>query len=457
MNIDVHTLFYIFSLGKYLIIFFLSVYVIFYNVKNPILYIFIISKILYAFLWILLALRDNIPWFYGVVLPNTFLIFAIFLDLYSIINANKKFAINHFKRSITIPVVLSIVFLFAGNLHEGTRIVVMSIIIAFLYIAGSLLLIFKKDKTKIQELVSFLCFLIGLTFVFRSFWAYFQESSVILNINNNVQIISYLLLIIGSFSFPMILLLILKEVEEKEIKIKNETLIQSNKNKTNFFAIIAHDLKGPLGTYTQMIELLINRHKEMPASKIEEFLVKLHNSSKQTFHLLENLLQWSRAESGTIKVHPEYVQLKNIFNPVILLMKNSISIKNLSLEVHIQEEATVYCDYNMIMTVVRNLISNAIKFTPNNGKIIITSNINTENYIEISFEDSGVGISKENLKTIFDLNFNSNTKGTNNESGTGLGLKLAKEYIEKNNGFIGIESEVNVGTKVWIQIPTTEL
>lgn len=206
-----------------------------------------------------------------------------------------------------------------------------------------------------------------------------------------------------------------------------------------------------------MIELLINRHKEMSASKMEEFLIKLHNSSKQTFHLLENLLQWSRAESGTIKVHPEYVQLKNIFNPVILLMKNSISIKNLSLEVLIQEEATVYCDYNMIMTVVRNLISNAIKFTPNNGKIIITSNSITENYIEISFEDSGIGISKENLKTIFDLNFNSNTKGTNNETGTGLGLKLAKEYIKKNNGFIGVESKLNIGTKVWIRIPTTEL
>ncbi|MBI9041494.1 HAMP domain-containing sensor histidine kinase [Lutibacter sp.] len=340
---------------------------------------------------------------------------------------------------------------------EVNRIVIISVFISFLYISGGLMLFFKKNKTKIQELVSFLCVFIGATFVYRSIWAYLKEALEALNFDNHVQIISYLFLVVGSFSFPMILLLILKEVEEKEIKINNKTLKLLNRNKTKFFSIIAHDLKGPLGTYNQMIEMLIDRHKEMPSDKMEEFLKKLQNSSKQTFNLLENLLQWSRSESGTIKIKPKQLKLNEIINSVQLLMKHSVEIKNLNVSVKIGEDETVYCDHNMIMTVFRNLISNAIKFTPNNGQITITSKNIKENNIEICIEDTGVGIASKNLKAIFDIDTETSTKGTNNESGTGLGLKLAKEFLEKNNGSIKIESTETTGTKVFIQLPKHKL
>ncbi|WP_372744578.1 sensor histidine kinase [Lutibacter sp.] len=286
------------------------------------------------------------------------------------------------------------------------------------------------------------------------FWAYFEETALVVYPNSGVQLLTYLFLVLGSFIFPMILLIILKEKQEHDIIISNNSLKLLNKNKSNFFSIIAHDLKGPLGTYTKLIELLLNKHKEMPINQREEFLMKLHNSSTQMFNLLENLLKWSKVESGTTKVHPNDTVLKDIINPVALLMKNSLDLKNLDLVIAIPEEETVYCDYNMIMTVIRNLLSNAIKFTPNNGKITILSKKVNDNYLEIRIEDTGVGIPSKDLNSIFDLNSDLNTNGTNNETGTGLGLKLAKEYIKKNNGTIGIESVVNVGTTVWIHLPT---
>lgn len=454
MNIDVKTLFYIFCLGNYFIIFFLSVYVIFYKVKNPILYIFIISKILYGIMWILFALRLEIPWFYTVIIPNIFLIFAIFLDLYCIIYANEKFKNKHFKNHLVIPILFSLIFIIFSGKQEYIRIIIMSFFIAFLYAAGGILLLIKSKKTKIQSLVYFLCFIIAFTFFYRGIWAFFKDTDVVLYTSMSLQIISYLLLVIGSFSFPMILLLILKEVDEEEIQIDNKTLKQLNENKSKFLSIIAHDLKGPLGTYNHLIEVLLNRHNEMLPVKREEFINKLQDSSKQTFSLLENLLQWSRAEYGTLIVHPQHLNLNDITNSVISLMKHSIELKHLNLTVNIHEEITIYCDYNMIMTVIRNLISNAIKFTPNNGNISITSIITNSNFVELCIQDSGVGISKENLKAIFDVHSEIRTKGTNDEDGTGLGLKLVHEFIKKNNGKIEIESKETIGTKVCVYLPT---
>ena len=155
----------------------------------------------------------------------------------------------------------------------------------------------------------------------------------------------------------------------------------------------------------------------------------MSDSSTQTLNLLENLLQWSQSESGTLTVHPKLINLKEIINTVVLLTSQNVAIKNLNLTIGIHENETIYGDYNMILTVFRNLISNAIKFTPEKGKISISSfNINA-NYVEICIEDSGVGISKKHLNTIFDLESEIHTKGTNNESGTGLGLKLAQEFL----------------------------
>ncbi len=454
MNIDVKTLFYIFSLGNLFIIFFFAAYVYFYKVKNNILNIFIIAKVLFAILWVLYALRHEISDFYSIILANIFLIFAIYLDLYCVTYVNETFNKKKFLNTLAIPIIFSIIFILISNSNQTIRIIVISFFVAFFYIVGGLTILLKANKTKIQIAVSYLCFIICSLFVYRMFWAYFEETALVVYPNSGVQLLTYLFLVLGSFIFPMILLIILKEKQEHDIIISNNSLKLLNKNKSNFFSIIAHDLKGPLGTYTKLIELLLNKHKEMPINQREEFLMKLHNSSTQMFNLLENLLKWSKVESGTTKVHPNDTVLKDIINPVALLMKNSLDLKNLDLVIAIPEEETVYCDYNMIMTVIRNLLSNAIKFTPNNGKITILSKKVNDNYLEIRIEDTGVGIPSKDLNSIFDLNSDLNTNGTNNETGTGLGLKLAKEYIKKNNGTIGIESVVNVGTTVWIHLPT---
>jgi signal transduction histidine kinase len=446
MDIDLKTLFYLFSIGTYCIIFFLSVYVLYYKVKNPILYIFIASKFLYAIVWIVFALSFENPQFYYQITANILLVFAIYFDLYAIVFANKTFNYLLFKYYSIVPFICSIVLVATIAFSTCIQIVIMSFIIALLYVLGGLFLLLKYHHTKMQYLASFLCFALGFAFIFKTFWALLQDQALVVAQVGNMQLISHLFLLVASFTFPLILLLILNEKQEQQLKT-------INKNKTAFLSIIAHDLKGPLGTYNKLIELLLANHNTMEAKKRETFLITIYNSSKEMFNLLENLLHWTRSELGTSIAKPEIHPLKNLIKPAVLLMKNSLEIKKLTLISNYNETQNVYCDYHMIMTVIRNLLANAIKFTPTNGTITIYSKVIANTFIEITIEDTGIGITEEKLSTIFDLNFEANINGTNNETGTGLGLKLAKEYIQKNNGKIGIRSKIGNGTSVWIQLP----
>jgi len=248
----------------------------------------------------------------------------------------------------------------------------------------------------------------------------------------------------------MALLLVLKEKDEVKMKKDNKKLQELNNSKNKFFSIIAHDLKGPLGTYSGLGKILLDKHNEMSSEKRELFLKQIYDSSKETYNLLENLLHWANSESGSLVPVPSEINLHELIKQSENLLLQNISNKKLKLTVTLDTNITVFADYNMTFTIIRNLLSNAIKFTPEGGEIHISSLEKNENYVQILVEDTGVGISKENLEDIMEVHSGFSTKGTNNEKGTGLGLKLIKEFVEKNEGKIKIESEVNEGTKISI-------
>ncbi len=240
--------------------------------------------------------------------------------------------------------------------------------------------------------------------------------------------------------------------------IESEAKLQeSNKTKDKFFSIIAHDLKSPFTSVLGFSELLINNYNEYDAQQHKEFIGIIHQGVQNTHKLLENLLLWSQAQSGIIDYKPEKNNLYLLSSETIILLSQLLADKSINLINEIPQDICVNADKNMLLTILRNLLSNAIKFTPKGGGIVIGARTikkeSNQSYIEISVKDNGVGIPPEIQSGLFKIAENVSTKGTENEQGTGRGLILCKEFVEKHGGEIWVESKVENGSEFKFTIP----
>jgi signal transduction histidine kinase/ligand-binding sensor domain-containing protein len=232
----------------------------------------------------------------------------------------------------------------------------------------------------------------------------------------------------------------------------SKALVASNLTKDKFLSIMAHDIINPLGVIQGFSDLLIDKSNNFSKEDIYSFLKTINTSTKGLTSLLSNLLQWSKLQNGTIIPNAMDTSVRNCITDTIAILQGNITEKEISLIISVDENITVFADMDMLLTVFRNLISNAIKFTPIRGTITINAN-QKEKTIEISIIDTGVGISNENLEKLFNKNQNISTKGTRNESGTGLGLGLVHEFVILNNGKLWIESKVGQGSKFYFSLP----
>lgn len=238
----------------------------------------------------------------------------------------------------------------------------------------------------------------------------------------------------------------------EEIKLLNENLSNLNAAKEKLFSIIAHDLRNPLFTILGFSDLLIKNADSFSTDQMVKCLHNIHDSTLHTYKLLETLLEWSRSQKGRLEFKPENVPVKNLIIDAIDITASIASKKNIDIDYTADKDLTVFVDKNMINTVLRNLLINAIKFTNRKGKIIINVQ-SQEKYTLFSVCDSGVGMNKENISKIFKITENVKTLGTENEKGTGLGLLLCKEFIETHKGKIWVESELGKGSKFYFTIP----
>lgn len=253
------------------------------------------------------------------------------------------------------------------------------------------------------------------------------------------------------------------EQEAKRLVILNEKLRKSEKqlkeindSKDKFFSIIAHDLKGPFSGFLGLSELIAEEHEHLDKEAIAEMSVSLHKGAKQLFNLLENLLEWSRIQRGTIHFEPSNIRLSKSVNSNIELISNNSERKNIIIMNKVDVNFMVFADYNMLNTIFRNLLSNAVKFTDKDGviRIIASPKNDGEQFIEVAVIDNGVGMDLDTSNKIFQMDSKHSTLGTENERGTGLGLLLCKELVEKQGGKIWVESQVGVGSKFKFTIPT---
>ena len=224
-------------------------------------------------------------------------------------------------------------------------------------------------------------------------------------------------------------------------KYAEQQLRELNATKDKFFSIIAHDLKSPFNSLIGFSKILYKNSSELKNGEREKYTELIYKVSQQTYNLLENLLLWSRSQTGRIKCSPKTINLNDIITENIDLHINIAKSKNIKLNNYISNDITVYVDKEMISTTIRNLISNALKFTKTGGEVNI-STISKNRFVEIIIADNGVGIAKEDISKLFKIDVSYSTMGTAKEKGTGLGLILCKDFVNQNGGEISVESEL---------------
>lgn len=239
-----------------------------------------------------------------------------------------------------------------------------------------------------------------------------------------------------------------------ELEKSQSSLQELNASKDKFFSIISHDLRSPFTSIIGFAEVMLEDIDMLSKEDIKEFTGSIYKSSKNIQNLLENLLQWSRIQTGRIEFNPIHFDLNHLANDVIALYQVNAARKKIELSNCIEIDYQINADKFMIDTVLRNLISNSIKFTPQGGKIeIILEENNENNLLQISIEDTGVGMTPEILSKLFKIDEHVTTKGTEKEKGTGIGLILCKEFVEKHGGNIWAESTIGEGSKFKFTLP----
>lgn len=242
-----------------------------------------------------------------------------------------------------------------------------------------------------------------------------------------------------------------------KIRRKNQELRETNAAKDKLFAIIAHDLRGPTGNLASFLEHLNDTFAEHSPDELKKILLSLYKSADSVSVLLENLLIWAQSQLNKIEYRPKELELSDVIQNSVKGLKPMADNKQVEVNLKLDENISVMADPNMIQSVVRNLFSNAIKFTQRGGSVTIKTEVSDISKACISITDNGIGIEKASLSKLFDLSNSQHTPGTENEKSTGLGLILVKDFVERNHGTLTIDSEKGKGTVVSFTLPLIQL
>ena len=238
------------------------------------------------------------------------------------------------------------------------------------------------------------------------------------------------------------------------IRNQNQRLKEINATKNRFFSILAHDLKSPFSTLITVTDYYKKNAQLIDENEIRKFLDHIYEVSMNTYHLLENLLDWSRSQAGILEVQPVSFSLESVIKKNSYLISTRAKEKDINVLYECAEDILVYADPDMISTVIRNLLGNAVKFTPRGGKVRLTCRTEN-NRVIVSIEDNGTGINKQDVHKLFMIDHHLSKPGTENEKGSGLGLILCHEFVEKNKGEIFVESMKGKGSKFTFTIPAS--
>lgn len=273
--------------------------------------------------------------------------------------------------------------------------------------------------------------------------------------NRPVPVLLYSdVIIINNVKKLLTLVVDISDLKKKEQALEDseKKLRQLNKTKDKFFSVIAHDLQNPLNVLMAYSKELINHLNVHNATKVEEYSQTIKRIAENTNNLIQNLLSWARIQTGLIKYHPEFIRALSLLENELLVSGNYFKNKNIAVRYHCPDGLIIKGDVNMLGTVLRNLLSNALKFTPEGGAVTIKIDKEAENYF-INVTDTGIGIQDNIKRNLFKIGEIVNTKGTNDELGTGLGLILCAEFVSLHKGIIDVESASGKGSSFTVKWP----
>jgi signal transduction histidine kinase len=238
------------------------------------------------------------------------------------------------------------------------------------------------------------------------------------------------------------------DLKQSEIELQ-----ELNMDKDRFISILGHDLKNPLYTLQSISKLLAENIQEYETAEIEAILKEINQTTRITLDLLEDILKWTKAQSGKIPFNTQKLAFTDIYENIVEVLGSNAISKNIKINRLASDTLCLVADRDMLLTIMRNLLSNAIKFTHSGGEINIMAEENSD-YVSISISDNGIGIAPGDLDKLFKISKVHTTKGTAREQGTGLGLLLCKEFVEKHGGKILVESEEGKGSTFNFTLPT---
>ncbi|PLX02747.1 MAG: hypothetical protein C0595_09485 [Marinilabiliales bacterium] len=424
----------------------LFTYQYFYHHKKWYLWVFIVGILFQTIALILVGNRNTLPFFYSVQLSNFFLISSFALTSFGLVSFDGKIRKNILWLFFVFTILFYSSFLATAE-SKTIRIIIQIIASSFFYGTGAFYLLINKNKYKFSIILSIVLIIYSIFQLFRASIIYstgpsydFMAGSTI---DNWYLIISVFVISASSIGFIMLL----KEIDQKTILLKNIIIEQDkvkleelNITKDKLFSIIAHDLRSPFNNILGFSDLLINNLKDYKIAQQERYLGIINSSAKNTLVLLDNLLNWANSQTGNIDFNPKKLILSSVVSEIIELSNTVAITKDISLIHNCPQDIEVSTDEDMLKAVLRNLISNAIKFTNPGGKISVIA-IKGQNQIEITVSDNGVGMNENTKNKLFRIETNESTNGTANEKGSGLGLILCKEFVEKQGGKIWVESE----------------
>lgn len=244
--------------------------------------------------------------------------------------------------------------------------------------------------------------------------------------------------------------------QNQQLADQNQQLHELNATKDKFFSIIAHDLKNPFNALLSLSSLLYEELRNYALEDIERYIKRIYQAADRSYVLLENLLGWARSQTGRIQFSPFKIHLKTLINETLCVLENHAGNKDISFVCEVSDSLSVVADAKMLSAILRNIISNAVKFTEPGGKVTVRVQ-ERDHEVEIAVIDTGVGISAAHLKNLFRLDVHHATLGTAEETGSGLGLILCKEFIDRHGGTIRVESEQGKGSQFLITLPKGEV
>lgn len=262
----------------------------------------------------------------------------------------------------------------------------------------------------------------------------FQKKELVARVNNHIEL----------------------AIAKKRIQEQAEEIAKINRTKDRLYSIIAHDIKSPFSNISMLISTLAEGYLEPGSEEYDEILQSINRSTQETYALLENLLQWTRSQTGDLETDPEILNLKELADRAFSFSELNAKNKHIDLQVQMEDTLPVHADRNMMQSVIQNLVGNAIKFTPEGGSVCIKGKQEGEQVI-FQVQDTGVGIPEENMKKLFVDRGQLTTRGTNDEKGSGLGLLLVQSFVEQNGGQVDAESKPGKGTTFTLTFPKADL